>query len=49
MICFNYHFWRVFTLLLLLAGGGQSWAASMPQAVDVAAAAHRLSLNESMV
>jgi len=49
MIHFNHHFWGVFASLLLLTGSGPSLAGPMPQAVDVATAGHRISLNESMV
>ena len=49
MIYFNYRFWRVVALLSLLICSGHSLAASMPQAVDVTTASHRMGLNESMV
>ncbi len=49
MTYFNYDFRRVFALLLLLMGSGRELAAAIPQAVDIATAAHRMSLNESMV
>lgn len=49
MISFLYDYWRLALLLSLFVSSGHAWAASLPQAIDVANAPHRLSLNESMI
>lgn len=49
MTCFNHLLWRVSVVLLMLLSIGRVLAAPTPQALDAVAAAHRASLNESML
>lgn len=49
MTCFNHLLWRVSVVLLMLLSIGRVLAAPTPQALDAVAAAHRASLNGSML